>query len=719
MSVYNRKLFFNRGGQVSARGTGITDGLIDTPKRGYVDGPGSYAGIEDIKSDANQYYELLKGATPERKPFDRSGANREALMTLFGNLMSGTSYQGGLGGALEIAGKSLTASAPQFGEALAERRAYEAADPETDLRKQALDLAVTNQKKSEKRLTREKPLDENKIQNEESYDGGTTWNSVGVPYDKFKPAEGEISGKLTRENPLLNNMIQLQSYNTESKTWENLGDSYSRYKTDSTSKRLTREVSVEDNKIQDQESYDGGTNWTNIGTVRDKFAPKNDETKRLTRSVAGENNTLQDEESYDGGDTWTAVGNAYDKFKPNKDTPTKQITRSVNIGDGMMQDQQSSDNGANWTEVGTQYPRFKPTEKNGEVWKYNSTLDKEVVRGDKTYKQTIGLFSRGTEGDDPEWKNELIFEEEVIADKPKRSSSGNIIIKSGPNKGKTFGAIEFNNGAVKYYEPLSERADVRGLVTPQGEFEFFTSSVVGDRETIFGDKGKEKIVESVSNLSSTLATGKNLLDQALLLGNNLDTFQTAILKKGGSFLGQFGEIGDDARQGLYDAFDADPDALDRFLVQARQFVAQMISPLTGEGTSRISEPEREMTNQALGLFNGINDSKSAIAAIESAIAMTYVNQHRNLLSLDAPDYLDVYDPSAEQGVNIQGGDFHIARLQGLGLTPAAIKSTIQRMRDMEMLGIDYLKTLDQQEHFKNNKTDITNQYNIYTPPKDE
>jgi len=141
MSVFNRKLFFNRGGQVSARGTGITDGLVPRYEHG---GPVSeHTNMDTIKSDANEYYELLKGATPERKPFDRSGANREALMTLFGNLMSGTSYQGGLGGALEIAGKSLTASAPQFGEALAERRAYEAADPEAALRAQALGLAIT------------------------------------------------------------------------------------------------------------------------------------------------------------------------------------------------------------------------------------------------------------------------------------------------------------------------------------------------------------------------------------------------------------------------------------------------------------------------------------------------------------------------------------------------------------------------------------------------
>ena len=43
MPVLQRRLF-NRGGSV-ARGTGITSGLINTPKRGYVDGPGSYAGM--------------------------------------------------------------------------------------------------------------------------------------------------------------------------------------------------------------------------------------------------------------------------------------------------------------------------------------------------------------------------------------------------------------------------------------------------------------------------------------------------------------------------------------------------------------------------------------------------------------------------------------------------------------------------------------------------
>jgi len=138
MSVLNRKLF-NRGGPVSSRGVGITSGLVPRYSHG---GPVSeHTSVTDKFADN---MEMLKGLDiiPERKPFDRSGANREALMTLFGNLMAGKSYQGGLGGALEIAGKSLTAAAPQFGEALAERRAYEAADPEAPLKQMALQMAL-------------------------------------------------------------------------------------------------------------------------------------------------------------------------------------------------------------------------------------------------------------------------------------------------------------------------------------------------------------------------------------------------------------------------------------------------------------------------------------------------------------------------------------------------------------------------------------------------
>jgi hypothetical protein len=132
MAVLNRKLF-NRGGPVSSRGVGITSGLT-TPKRGYVDGPGSYAGekitgtgglldydendpdviagrkmTENRKFDnsrINQLFEqqqnILQSIRPPTQEFNRFQAASPALLTLGANLLSGRSFQGGLGGALDI-----------------------------------------------------------------------------------------------------------------------------------------------------------------------------------------------------------------------------------------------------------------------------------------------------------------------------------------------------------------------------------------------------------------------------------------------------------------------------------------------------------------------------------------------------------------------------------------------------------------------------------------
>ena len=189
MAVLNRKLF-NRGGPVSSRGVGITSGLVPRYSHG---GPVSeHTSVTDKFADN---MEMLKGLDiiPERKPFDRSGANREALMTLFGNMMAGTSYQGGLGGALEIAGKSLTAAAPQFGEAIDERRAYEAVDPEAGLKQMALQMALKekpgNKIKSSEQVYGTFGADDNKQKGygfADIYEDGTrTFTIGGQTYNSF------------------------------------------------------------------------------------------------------------------------------------------------------------------------------------------------------------------------------------------------------------------------------------------------------------------------------------------------------------------------------------------------------------------------------------------------------------------------------------------------------------------------------------------------------
>jgi hypothetical protein len=192
MSVLNRKLF-NRGGQVSSRGVGITSGL--TPVRGYANGGEIYrAGAnnptldqmanrnvtnraidsfdatmdllaiqnavaaaqneadqnkppkDEFQSNFDKNLALLKGVQGEKQPFNRFEAAAPALMTMFGEWMSGTSYQGGLGGALEIAGRGVSKAAPQFSEAIKARREYEQGTDDSDLRTKALELTLDQQK---------------------------------------------------------------------------------------------------------------------------------------------------------------------------------------------------------------------------------------------------------------------------------------------------------------------------------------------------------------------------------------------------------------------------------------------------------------------------------------------------------------------------------------------------------------------------------------------
>ena len=200
MAVLNRKLF-NRGGPVSSRGVGITSGLVPRYSHG---GPvNEHTNMDTIKSDAEEYYELLKGATPERKPFSRLAAASPALLELGGKLLSGTSYQGGRGGGLDILGQAATASAPGFAQAIQDRREYDAADPEADLRMKALEMAIENQPDPDKEetftgkelVTGKIPLIENGI---------NTGEFKTIKATRFVGNQGSVIYKDSQNNDLAN-----------------------------------------------------------------------------------------------------------------------------------------------------------------------------------------------------------------------------------------------------------------------------------------------------------------------------------------------------------------------------------------------------------------------------------------------------------------------------------------------------------------------------------
>ena len=114
MSVLGRKLF-NRGGQVSSRGVGITSGLV-IPK--YENG-----GLSTQEDFFEKNREMLSRYYQPQEEQSRLKAASPALLALGSALLSGKSYQGGLGGALEILGGATAQATPFFDDMIKQRRA--------------------------------------------------------------------------------------------------------------------------------------------------------------------------------------------------------------------------------------------------------------------------------------------------------------------------------------------------------------------------------------------------------------------------------------------------------------------------------------------------------------------------------------------------------------------------------------------------------------------
>ena len=621
MSVLRRNMF--RGGGYAHRGTGITSGLV--PRY-------SHGGPVSEHTEAEKFEDYMKmfrdmGIAPERKPFSKLAAASPALLNLSGALLSGRSYQGGVGGALDILGQGLTASAPGFAQAIKARREYEATDPEASLKATALQMA----------LKKDDPRYEWKVQGD---------NLIKID-------------TLGKEEPVVTALPT-------------------------------------DPKLQGEPN-----------TVYGKFAGIDDPT------YAQEFIFEDGESEYRIGDQ---IFKTFEPMEKPKDAATP-IKWEKSLPNNMVQEMISYNNGIDFEKFGNPYPRFKP-DKPEKVpqWQYKSTIDKTIERDGNKFKQTYALYAK--EGQ-VEPKKVMIFEEEVTGD-PQVRKSGNIVITDGENKGMRRAGLEFKDGVVRYYDPSSPDAAMEGpydgFVDVKDKYEWYNQEVAGGPETIFGEPNAEKVAIAASSTANTLASGAGLINDALTIGGNLDSLNRSILDKGGKLLSQIPILGEDMKAALYAAFDQDQREIQKFITNSRIFVAQNIATITGEGSSRVSEPERFLANQALATLDTMTDAESSIAAIQASLAATYVQQHRQLKVAGAK--VMPVSGDGKNGFDEAGAVYHANILATkFGFSKKDIARTLTVMRDMEDLGLQQLTTITnaQNDYFKNNKQDIQAQYAALLP----
>ena len=147
MSVFNRRMF-NRGGYVH-RGTGITSGL--TPVQRFDNGgEGDRKTMQDFFQENR---EMLSQYYQPQQPQNRFAAASPALLALGSALLSGKSYQGGLGGGLDILGQGLDKATPYFDQMLQARRSEKNAQrkEQFNLDMQALEYARADKAADDKK----------------------------------------------------------------------------------------------------------------------------------------------------------------------------------------------------------------------------------------------------------------------------------------------------------------------------------------------------------------------------------------------------------------------------------------------------------------------------------------------------------------------------------------------------------------------------------------
>jgi hypothetical protein len=712
MTVLRRKLF-NRGGPVSSRGVGITSGLVPRYSHG---GPVSeHTSVTDKFADN---MEMLKGLNLyQPQTFDAKENMTPYLLDLSARLLGGTSKRGGIGGALEIGGQAMAGANPLLSQALQNKRKFEATDQEAPLKQMALQMA----------LEKDDPRFEYKEIGGKLYKIDTKGElPPELSIDIQEPAELRSDPKTVYGNFGENNTGYAQMFTYKDGKVEYRKDGQV-FKKDQFSplaepadagKAMTIQKSLPNNMVQDQISYDGGKTFTDFGAAYPRYKPEVTGKLKQVDQVYG---TFGDSATpqygqlfrYDDKVIYKVGGEEFENFTPTekpKDQPTP-IFQSKNIGEGMIQDEISTDNGLTFTTYGEAYPRFKADKE--DQYNYSNTAEKTITKDGKKIKQTYAIYNKPGV---TEPKKYLMFEEQVTDD-PSVRRSGNVVITEGPSQGQRYGAVELKDGSVLFHDPMNPLANEQGLVpstTYKGKFEYYGTTVTGDPESVFGGKNVEDIANAAAETANSLASGAALINDALSLGGNLDSLNRSILDKGGKILSQIPIIGDDAKAALFDAFNEDPQALQSFITNARIFVAQQIAAVTGEDSGRISEPERELTNEALALLKGVTDAESAIAAIQSSVGATYVQQHRNLLVVGGDNKpLSVYDPNGKNGFSEVGAVFHANRLATkFGFDKIQVQRTLKVMRDMEELGLQELTSIsqDQQSHFQNNKNAINGQY---------
>ena len=193
MSVINRPLFTNPN--FISKGTGITSGLDTEDNR--------------LGQLFEQQQKLLQSIRPPRQEISKFESASPALIALGAGLMSGRSFQGGFGGALDILGQATAGALPLANEALATRRKAKA-----DERSEQFQLDLQAYGSASDMLAAEKVAEAKRLSDAPIFEHKGTFNEV-FTYPTDPQADGYVEEKAGQK---VNRIVSISAKETSTGT---------------------------------------------------------------------------------------------------------------------------------------------------------------------------------------------------------------------------------------------------------------------------------------------------------------------------------------------------------------------------------------------------------------------------------------------------------------------------------------------------------------------
>jgi len=238
-----------------------------------------------------------------------------------------------------------------------------------------------------------------------------------------------------------------------------------------------------------------------------------------------------------------------------------------------------------------------------------------------------------------------------------------------------YGLKDDVNYEVKFTEKTDLNKPIEEIISESVGWESVggkgTTIYTGDIPIDLAEKAKGEAIKS----QSTIARGFNLISDIEKLGKGGVGIRPWIAENLGGVIGQVSEPAEKAFSKFIAG--ADPSAITKFRVDARQFIGQSITRMTGEESGRYTEAERKITQDALALVNAAKTPLQVYGALVSVIEAEFLAADRNeiLANSGNPEWKPRFDLNKKEDFNALG-----ELLEKEGLLQQDVFHIINRMK---------------------------------------